>query len=71
MRESNVTSKARFYICPTCFKAAKEPLICHDHEMMPCHAESVEDCKPLLDAQGGMQSRAPRWFVEGAAEMKE
>ncbi len=55
--------RPRFYICPVCFAAASQPLQCHGHEMIPCSANSPEDCKPLMDEAGNFNSRAPRWFL--------
>lgn len=55
--------RPRFYICPTCFAAASQPLECHGHNMIPCNTENPEDCKPLMDKDGNFNSRAPRWFL--------
>ena len=54
---------SRFYICPTCFAAASQPLECHGHIMILCNANNPEDCKPLMDEAGNFNSRAPRWFI--------
>ena len=56
-------ARPRFYICPVCFAAADEPVECHGHLMVACDAANPEDCKPLMDDQGNLKSRAPRWFV--------
>jgi hypothetical protein len=61
----------RFYICPTCFTAAEQRLICHGHLMMPCYAESPEECKPMMDNDGQLKSRAPRWFVKTIARFAD
>jgi hypothetical protein len=61
----------RFYICPICFTAAEQRLMCHDHLMMPCYAESLEDCKPMMDSEGQLKTRAPRWFVKTRARFGE
>lgn len=55
--------RPRFFICPVCFTAAEEPLMCHGHVMIPCNAERPEDCKPPMYADGHVKVRAPRWFV--------
>ena len=60
----------RFYICPVCFKAAAERLECHGHLMIPCNAEKPEDCKPLMDDEGNLKTRAPRWFVSTIARQQ-
>lgn len=61
----------RFYICPVCFAAASEPLLCHGHTMVPCSTNNPEDCKPLMDADGEFNSRAPRWFIALARKMQQ
>jgi hypothetical protein len=59
--------RPRFYICPTCFAAASQPLQCHGHLMIPCNTNNPEDCKPLMDEAGNFNSRAPRWFIASMA----
>ena len=71
MSESQQESPPRFYICPTCFKAARSRIMCHDHLMMPCNAENVEDCQPIMDSDGQLHSRAPRWFLKEIEELKK
>ena len=61
----------RFYICPTCFAAASQPLECHGHIMIPCNTDDPEDCKPLMDAEGNFNSRAPRWFIASMTRTPE
>lgn len=70
MSEGQQPSKPRFYICPTCFAAAREPIECHGHMMIPCNAESIEDCRPLIAANGELRSRAPRWFLQSIAKLR-
>lgn len=53
----------KFFICPTCFKVSRKQIECHDHLMISCNAEKLEDCKPLMDSSGEFNSRAPRWFI--------
>jgi hypothetical protein len=57
----------RFYLCPVCFSASRQRLECHDHLMIPCNAEKLGDCKPLMDEAGDFSSRAPRWFIVSVA----
>ena len=59
--------QVRFYICPVCFKASETRIECHDHLMIPCNADSPEDCKPIIGEDGTLKTRAPRWFVRRAA----
>lgn len=61
----------RFYICPTCFAAAKERLECHGHLMIPCNAENLEDCRPITDRDGNLKTRAPRWFVTTVSQSND
>ena len=54
-----------FYICPTCFTAAEVRLVCHGHRMMhyggfPANHQQL---KPLVDREGNLKTRAPRWFL--------
>lgn len=55
--------KPKFYICPVCFEASEQRLRCHDHLMVPCNAQRMEDCRPVMDADGRLKSPAPRWFA--------
>ena len=55
--------RPRFYICPICFAASKVRLECHGHRMITCDAETPEDCKPPMTADGELKARAPRWFI--------
>jgi hypothetical protein len=61
--------KRRFYICPTCFAVSEHLLECHGHLMVPCNAENPEDCKPLMDSEGELKTRAPRWFINAVARI--
>lgn len=55
-----------FYICPTCFQVCETEKECHQHIMIACHPGEVggERRKPVLNKQGIMVSRAPRWYLE-------
>jgi hypothetical protein len=64
MNESQEEPQPRFYICPMCFTAADDRLVCHGHLMVACNAESIEDCRPLIASDGQLQTRAPRWFLK-------
>ena len=61
--EPDSPDRPRFYICPICFAAANQPLMCHDNRMIPCNTSNPEDCKPLMDEEGNFNSRAPKWFI--------
>jgi hypothetical protein len=56
----------RFFLCPVCFNASVDGRECHDHQMICCRAGGPDDerRKPLMDAAGRVQSRAPRWYLE-------
>ena len=54
-----------FYICPTCFRVAEVRLVCHGHRMIhyggfPANHQQL---KPLVDGEGNLKARAPRWFL--------
>jgi hypothetical protein len=55
-----------FYICPFCFKVCESCRDCHERRMIRCDVGQPGDerRKPLIDASGRLQSRAPRWFLE-------
>jgi len=55
-----------FYICPVCFKTSESEGNCHATTMLHCASlqPGDEQLKPLMDAEGDLRSRAPRWFLE-------
>jgi hypothetical protein len=55
-----------FYICPTCFATSETSNECHNHRMIHCRSLQPGDIrlKPLLDKDGELKTRAPRWFLE-------
>ena len=55
-----------FYICPVCFNACEDLEECHQHLMIRCEpgAPDHERRRPVMDATGRIQTRAPRWFLE-------
>ncbi|HSG15658.1 MAG TPA: hypothetical protein VLE70_04975 [Anaerolineae bacterium] len=55
-----------FYICPVCFATSEEPGEHHDHQMIFCKQLPVGDdkLKPVMDIDGDLRTRAPRWFLE-------
>ncbi len=61
-----------FYICPTCFNVSEEPTTCHDQAMIHCRNLQPGDprLKPLIDNEGDLKNRAPRWFVENLKAMQ-
>lgn len=61
--------RRRFYICPTCFAVSEQLIECHGHLMVLCNAEDPEDCKPLMDSEGELKTRAPRWFFKAIARL--
>ena len=71
MPESRTEQRPRFYICPTCFAVAYEPIEGHPHPMVPCNAERIEDCKPLMTNDGQLRSRAPRWFIKEIDKLRD
>lgn len=71
MSEGQAESRPRFYICPVCFQVAQTPQECHAHQMIACHADKLEDCRPIISADGTIKSRAPRWFLEEVARLRK
>lgn len=59
-------SNCLFYICPTCFNTSETEANCHGRSMIKYDAcvQTHDQRKPLRDANGRLQSRAPRWFLE-------
>jgi hypothetical protein len=55
-----------FYICPLCFAVSETVRECHGQSMIHCAELEPGDSrlKPLLDDEGELKSRAPRWFLE-------
>ncbi|HEX6386071.1 MAG TPA: hypothetical protein VF177_15480 [Anaerolineae bacterium] len=55
-----------FYLCPTCFAVSETAGRCHNHVKVCCSPGRPGDerRKPLMDADGRLKSRAPRWFLE-------
>ena len=55
-----------FYICPVCFKVCEDEQECHEHQMICCDPGTPgnERRRPMMDASGRVQTRAPRWFLE-------
>lgn len=55
-----------FYICPFCFRVCDSCEECHEHQMICCDPGAIdaERRKPVMDASGHIQTRAPRWYLE-------
>ena len=55
-----------FYIRPVCFAVSDHPGTHHSREMIFCGQlpEGHERLKPIIDTQGDLKTRAPRWFLE-------
>lgn len=55
-----------FYICPICFTTSEKAGEHHNHEMVFCKQLPVghEQLKPIIDLEGDLKTRAPRWFLE-------
>lgn len=64
----NARPATQFFICPICFSVGETPRVCHGQWMIACSASNPEDCKPLMDDDGELKGRAPRWFVEAALQ---
>ncbi len=55
-----------FYICAVCFSVSEHPGTHHNREMVYCEQLPVGDerLKPVIDLEGALKTRAPRWFLE-------
>ncbi|HCB50162.1 MAG: hypothetical protein AMJ56_15710 [Anaerolineae bacterium SG8_19] len=55
-----------FYICPICFATSEEAGEHHNHEMVFCKQLPIGhvQLKPIIDLEGDLKTRAPRWFLE-------
>jgi len=55
-----------FYLCPKCFAAFDDEPADHPHAMLRINPAvlDVEARQPVMDQNGNLQSRAPRWFLE-------
>lgn len=60
-----MTVRCSFYLCPSCFATSETLGDCHGRAMI--HFDSremdLEECKPEMDEEGQLHSRAPRWFL--------
>ena len=58
--------ECNFYICTVCFNTAESEQDCRGQTMLHCGTFQPGDerLKPLLDSDGELKSRAPRWFLE-------
>ena len=55
-----------FYICPICFAVSENPGTHHNREMIFCEHLPIghDRLKPVVDLEGDLKTRAPRWFLE-------
>lgn len=55
-----------FYLCPTCFEAFDSEPTDHPHTVLRINTAEwdAESRKPVMDKDGNLKSRAPRWFLE-------
>ena len=62
-----MNSEVEFYICPVCFMTAGAPRSHHRQQMIRYSPlpSGHELLKPPRDEEGGLGTRAPRWFLEG------
>jgi hypothetical protein len=60
-----------FYLCPLCFRRSEIDGECHEHRMVACDVGDWADerRKPIIDADGRVLSRAPRWFLEAVGRV--
>jgi|Deesub1362A_J573_1020465.scaffolds.fasta_scaffold03859_2 hypothetical protein len=58
----------RIYVCPRCFEVEAQAGKCprDGAELVRCEPGSTDDpCrKPLMDRQGRVLTRAPRWWLQ-------
>jgi hypothetical protein len=62
-----------FYICPKCFRVCETEAKCHEHLMVICETGHPGDeiRKPVLDQNGRLVSRAPRWYLEALSRERQ
>jgi hypothetical protein len=55
-----------FYICPIRFTTSEVAGEHHNHQMVFCKQLPLghEQLKPIIDLEGDLKTRAPRWFLE-------
>lgn len=62
----------RLYLCPNCFAVPEEAMVgepcvmCGHFPLLECKPGAADDpCrKPLMDGDGDLLTRAPKWWVE-------
>ena len=61
-----MTTVYLFYLCPTCFRVSEESMMCHEHQMIRCDVDTLDNTRrgPVIDTRGHVHTRAPRWFLE-------
>jgi hypothetical protein len=61
-----MTVRWSFYLCPSCFDTSETPGDCHGRAMIRFDSSEMdlEECKPEIDEEGRLHSRAPRWFLQ-------
>lgn len=61
-----MNSEVEFYICPICFMTAGTPRSHHRRPMICFSSLRPGDdlLKPLMDEEGRLATRAPRWFLD-------
>jgi hypothetical protein len=73
-----MTMIERLYLCPNCFNAREAlemgaPCEFCGHSLLECKPGAADDpCrKPLMDADGDLLTRAPKWWVEHYKRLAE
>ncbi len=58
-----------FYLCPTCFETSETFDRRHPHNMIRVEPAGLDDeqRRPILDDEGRVMTRAPRWFLEAVS----
>ena len=68
-----MAGNGEFYLCPICFAVYESEIACkaHNHQMIWCDPIRLTDeqRKPLMDVDGRLASRAPRWFLEAVSAL--
>ena len=60
-----------FYLCPKCFEAFDSEPTDHPHAILCINTAEldIESRRPVMDQDGNLHSRAPRWFLEAIGVM--
>ncbi len=68
-----MANESVLYFCHTCCRVFESYPEAHEHdEMVECHPGELDDerRKPIIDKNGHVMTRAPRWYLEAIGVIK-